>query len=657
MALARMKRIRVLGKLRSREAVLQRLQELGFVEVEAGARPLEGWDFRQWKDKEARLEREIADISGALAMMERFHRRKPSFIQQFSGIKTMMTSTEYQNYLAREEEAESVVKICRQLESAWSQIENQLNTVAGREAELGPWANLDIPLSALGAEGSTQSLLVRVSLKNKNLLYKTLEEIEGPAVYVEEIVKDGTNIGLFLLFHRSLEAEVLRVIGENQAAIVDLGEENKTPGELLGDLAREKKRLLEERERLRREIAIIVKKRPLLQALHDEKSNQLDRVRLAGELPCSEKTFLLDGWVMAKDLSRLTRALHDIDPAIYLESRDPGPDEDVPVDFANHPLIRPFEVVVQVYGYPKYGDIDPTPALAPFFFVFFGITMADVGYGLFLSVLCWHLLRTVKMAGMGKKLFQMLFLGGLSSLVFGLLMSGFFGDLIKIPPLWFNPTLDPNRLLVVSLVLGLIQLYVGIFIKAYIRIKDGRPGEALREEGLWLFFITSIILVLAGGHLGLGAYQSVFSNLVFIAALLVIFGKTLGEGSLRERILRLPGGVFSLYNAISFFSDLLSYSRLLALGLSSAIIGQVVNFFVRMFNPGINNPVGLLAGLLIFAGGHLLNLLLATLGAYVHASRLQYIEFFNKFYEAGGRPFKPLREKYSYVELDKKGEA
>jgi V/A-type H+-transporting ATPase subunit I len=124
-----------------------------------------------------------------------------------------------------------------------------------------------------------------------------------------------------------------------------------------------------------------------------------------------------------------------------------------------------------------------------------------------------------------------------------------------------------------------------------------------------------------------------------------------------EKVKRLPGSLFSLYDAVNFFSDLLSYSRLLALGLSSAIIGQVVNYFVRLFKPGITNPIGLLAGLAVFLFGHLLNLLLGALSSYVHSSRLQYIEYFGKFYEAGGRPFRPFSKKYDYIELDEEGEA
>jgi len=657
MALAKMKRLYVLGKLLHREAVLQRLQELGFFEVESGAHPAEGWSFKQRKEKEAELERELSDLNSALAMMERFHRRKPTFIQQFSGIKTGMTNDEYQNYLAREEEAASVIDSCRRLETEWTKLENTLSALTERIHELAPWLKLDIPLSALGPQGSTTSLLVKVSPKKLGALEEAFAEIETPGVYRETVNTQKDAVYLFLLFRKELEEEVTQILGDQGGQPVDLGKEEQTPEEVFKSAQTEKSRLLAERDDLAKCIAVLVKERPLLQALHDARLNQLEQTRLVGELPCSDRTFFLDGWVMAKDLPRLTKALEDIDPVIYLETRDPLPDENVPVDFANHPLIRPFEVVVQVYGYPRYGQLDPTPALAPFFFVFFGITTADVGYGLFLSALCWYLLRTVKMAGMGKKLFEMLFLGGLSSTVFGILMGGYFSDLIPIPAIWFNPSLDPNRLLMVSLVLGAIQLYLGILIKAYMRIREKQWGEAFRNEGLWLIFITSLFLVLGGSAAGLGQYQGFFTNFAIGAAVAVIIGKSLGGGSLFENLKRLPGGIYTLYDAVSFFSDLLSYSRLLALGLSSAIIGQVVNFFVRMFNPGITNPIGLLAGLAIFAFGHLLNLLLAVLSAYVHSSRLQYIEFFNKFYEAGGRPFRPFTKKYNYVELDEKGEA
>lgn len=657
MALAKMKHLHVLGKLVHREAILHRLQELGFVELESGALPSTQWDYKRSKREEGDLEREIADLNGALSMMERFHRRKPTFIQQFSGIKTGMTTDQYQNYLAQEERAGSIIQRCRDLEAAWTKLENNLTALNGRIEELTPWLKLDIPLAALEQSGAVRAILVKVSPRHKRGLGEALAEIDGPAVYVEEIGVEKTSVNWFMIFHEKVEAQVTKALSEKQASLIELGKEDATPREIVGQLVAEKERLTTERESLRREIAGIVQERPLLQALHDAKTNRLARIRKNGELPCSERTFYLEGWLMAKDLGRLHRAIEDIDPVTYIEARDPLPEENVPVDFANHPLIRPFEVIVQVYGYPKYGEIDPTPSMAPFFFIFFGITLADVGYGAFLSALCWYLLHHVKMAGMGKKLFQMLFLGGLSSMAFGFLMSGYFGDLLPVPALWFNPTEDPNRLLVVALILGAIQLYLGIIIKAFMRIREGQPGEAFRNELLWLLFLTSLFLLLGGGAIGLGKYQSFLNILALFSTVAVVIGKSAGAGTFVEKVKRLPGSLFSLYDAVNFFSDLLSYSRLLALGLSSAIIGQVVNYFVRLFKPGITNPIGLLAGLAVFLFGHLLNLLLGALSSYVHSSRLQYIEYFGKFYEAGGRPFRPFSKKYDYIELDEEGEA
>lgn len=658
MALAKMKHLHVFGKLVHREAILQRLQELGFVELDSGAPPSAEWGFKQKKQEEAGLEREIADLNGALAMMERFHRRKPTFIQQFSGIKTGMTTDQYQNFLAQEEKAAVIVRRCRELETSWTRLENNLTAVAGRLTELNPWLKLDIPLSALEQSGAVRALLVKAPPRYKRALGQAFSEIDGPPVYVEEIGVEKTGLYWLVIFHQKLEAQVTKALGENQAILVELGKEDKTPQDIVAQLVAEKQRLLAEQERLRQEIADLVQERPLLQALHDAKTNRLARLRTVGELPCSERTFYLEGWVMAKDVGRLKKAIEDIDRVTYIEARDPLPEENVPVDFANHPLIRPFEVIVQVYGYPKYGEIDPTPSMAPFFFIFFGITLADVGYGAVLSALCWYLLRNVKMAGMGKKLFQMLFLGGLSSMFFGLLMSGYFSDILPIPALWFNPAADPNRLLVISLILGVAQLYLGIIIQGFMRIRAGKPGEALHNEGLWLLFLTSLFLLLGGGALGLGEYQNFFKIFALLSTLAVVLGKSLGEpGTILEKIKRLPGALFTLYDAVNFFSDLLSYSRLMALGLSSAIIGQVVNYFVRLFNPGITNPLGLIAGLAVFLFGHLLNLLLGALSSYVHSSRLQYIEFFGKFFEAGGRPFRPFSKKYDYIELDEEGEA
>jgi V/A-type H+-transporting ATPase subunit I len=661
MAVARTKKIQVAGRLHHRVAVLRRLQELGFVEIETGkvlspAEAIERWHPTGDPKEQAALESEMAEITAALAVMDRFHPVRPTFIQQFSGIKTMMTPAEYRNHLAREEEAWAVIQRCRQLGETWAENEARLGRVAGRVQELTPWAGLAIPLSAIQKRGPLFLRLVKLPRRYREDFLKSIGELEKPGAYCEEVSALGSFSFLFLI-HREEQDEKLReLLAACEAQVVEAGGEDRTPGEALAELHQEEAELRQNQAGLEQEIGVLVKKRPMLQVLYDEKANRLRRLEVAGELLCSEETFYLEGWITGKNLPRLHSALRDISPTIYLEAVDPEPGEDVPVELENHPLIRPFEVVVEVFGNPRYGEFDPTPAVAPFFIVFFGLALADLGYGLVLAALCWYLLRTVKMAGMAKKLFTLLFMSGLSSAFFGFLTAGVFGDLIDFPALWFNPTLEPNRLLVISLTLGGIQLYLGVILKAAARIKAGQYWDAIIEEGLWLFFLTSLALIAINKPLGLSAYAGFFPKLALAGGIAIMLSKARGEGPWWKRLLRIPGGLFNLYDAVSFFSDLLSYSRLMALGLSGAIIGQVINFFVRMFNPSFRNPIGLIAGLLVFCGGHLLNLLLSVLSSYVHNCRLQYIEFFGKFYDAGGRPIRPFAKQYRYIELEEKGE-
>lgn len=656
MAVAKVKKIRIAGRIAHQKAVLHRLQELGFVEIQAGIPAEEGWGNAGDSQEQAVLENELVEIAGALAVIDRFHRQKPTFIQQFSGVKTMMTPAEYQNYLAREEESGAVIERCVKLDAAWTENEARLNQIAGRRKELAPWHELDLPLSAVGKRGPLFLQLVKMPRRYKNVFLQKTAELEEPGVYCQELAEPDSFAYFFIVFHEKQEEKIREELGTVEAQIVGLGEEDQTPAELLAELRREEEELQRKREQLQQEIAGLVTWRPMLQALYDDKANRLKRVQAAGELLRSEQAFFLEGWITARNLDRLRSALHDISPALYLEAVDPEPGEEVPVELENHPLIRPFEVVVEVYGNPGYREFDPTPAMAPFFLVFFGLAFADLGYGLVLSALCWYLLRKVKMAGMAKKLFTLLLMSGLSSAFFGLLFSGFFSDFIPFPALWFNPTADPTKLLVISLILGGIQLYLGVILKAVARIKAGQVWEAVLEEGLWLLFLSSLVLLLSYKQLGLGAYAGVFPKLAIGSAVAILLSKARGKGPLWQRILRVPAGIFALYDAVSFFSDLLSYSRLMALGLSGAIIGQVVNYFVHLCNPHWTNPLGFLAGLAIFCGGHLLNLVLSVLSTYVHNSRLQYIEFFNKFYEAGGRPFRPLAQEYRYIEFDEKGE-
>ncbi len=316
MAVARTKKIRVAGRLHHRTAVLRRLQELGFVEIETGkVSPAEAageWHPAGDPQEQAALESELAEITAALAVMDRFHPVRPTFIQQFSGVKTMMTPAEYQNYLAREEEA-------------WT----AMGRLAGRIQELTPWTGLMIPLSAVQKRGPLFLHLIKLPQRYKENFFKNIGELEKPGAYCEEVSTLGSFSFFFLIYREEQDEKLREILAACEAQVVEAGGEDRTPADLLAELHREEAELKQKQATLEEEIAVLVKKRPMFQALYDHKANRLRRLQVAQELLCSERTFYLEGWVTAKNLPRLRSVLADISPTIYLEAMDPEPGEEV----------------------------------------------------------------------------------------------------------------------------------------------------------------------------------------------------------------------------------------------------------------------------------------------------------------------------------------
>ena len=318
----------------------------------------------------------------------------------------------------------------------------------------------------------------------------------------------------------------------------------------------------------------------------------------------------------------------------------------------NSTIITPFETLVESFSYPRQDEVDPSSAIAPFFFLCFGIALGDAGYGMLLALICSVLLWKMTMKPNGRKMAGMLLASGLGAVFVGLLTSSIF----SFSPYKgiFSFVESPQILLIVSLGLGLVQLYVGTLISAWMNIRDGRVADAIWKQGFWLLFLTGILLTVGAPQLGWEQYSLHIKYGTVIAAALLIIGNTRGKKGLLSKLMAIPGGILNIYGSVGFFSDVLSYSRLMALGLSGGVMGSIINMFVRM-TWGVP-VIGWLFSILIFLFGHALNMGLNVLGAYVHSSRLQYLEFFNTFFEGGGKPFTPLKIENINIFLKKERE-
>ncbi len=636
MAIVPMKHLELYGLIRHKSSFLSELQRLGLVEI-APLTPeeLPSEPSEEIHQRLTEIDGHLAEINRVLEIFERFDPQRPNFVEQFAGMKTVLTWEEQQNYLAAGEKMEELKAQVLRYEGEYNRLEQESAQTEREIAQLVPWKELDLPRETWSGSKRIQVLLGSIE-GDLNTFTAELDAQEIPySLKAFGIYENRLYLVLFLL--KSPEAdEALRNSGfVTTVPNIPAG----TVGEYLDLLERNQSERAERLAALRSALKELAAQRPLFQTFYDYWYNMKLQVEANRQLLLGKDVFAMAGWVEAEQAGRVEKVLEAMGLPYYLRFRDPEPDEEIPIALKNTKPVAPFEALVGGFSYPRKDEVDPTPAVAPFFFLCYGMALGDAGYGLALSIICAVLLWKLTMRPRGRQLAWMFVASGLGAVFFGLLTSSIFG----YAPYrgLFSVVESPQILLIVALGLGLVQLYVGTIINGWINIRNGRWGDALWKQGFWLLFLTGILLTVGAPQIGLEQYSLYFRYGTLISAALLIIGNTRGKQGFWAKLIALPGGLFTIYGSVSFFSDVLSYSRLMALGLSGGVMGSIINMFVGMV---WKTPViGWLFGIIIFLFGHALNMGLNVLGAYVHSSRLQYLEFFNTFFTGGGRPFAPLK--------------
>jgi V/A-type H+-transporting ATPase subunit I len=390
-----------------------------------------------------------------------------------------------------------------------------------------------------------------------------------------------------------------------------------------------------------------------LQVLHDHYKNLLGRERTKDSAPATTHTLIFESWVKKKDYARLERIITKF-PLATLSEIAPSPDEEIPVDIENKAVIRPFEFITRLYGMPQSSNVDPTAFLAPFFALFFGICLGDAGYGVVMLIAAVLLAR--KLQG-DKKLVRMLAICSVFAILVGVLTGSWFGDAVtKFAPsldplrekiMWFDPLKKPLMMFGIAMGLGYIHLMTGLLIAFVHNLKVRDYMAAFFEQLTWLVMLNSIVIFgfSKAGVLpaGLGTFCS---RLAIVPAILLVLLSS-RQGGWGER---LGMGAYNLFSTVFYLGDVLSYLRLMALGMVSSGLGMAINVIAELT---LKIPyVGIFVMLLIFIGGHSFNLILSILGGFVHTMRLQFVEFFPKFLAGGGRTFEPLRKEYEHIYME-----
>ena len=424
--------------------------------------------------------------------------------------------------------------------------------------------------------------------------------------------------------------------------------------------------LLQENSRREEELAALSKSREDLRFAADYLAMRMEKYQVISQLLQSRRAFVLEGYVPEKEAERLVQKLCRRYSA-EVELSDPSESEDVPVLLENNVFAEPVEGVLESFSMPGKGELDPSPVMAVFYYIFFGMMLSDAAYGMIMAAACAFCLRKFRnMESSMRKSLRMFFFCGISTVFWGFMYGSFFGDVVSVfsstflgkeytlPALWFTPIEEPMRMLMFCLLFGILHLFAGLFLNGVQLWRQKRYKDILYDVVFWYLLVGGLVLLLMSTDMFADIAQmeklgAPAGNIAAAAAAVGAVGILLTGGrESRNPVKRLLKGAYSLYNVTGYLGDILSYSRLLALGLATGVIAEVINSMAVMAGGGV---LGLIVFILVFLVGHTINIGINLLGAYVHTNRLQFVEFFGKFFEGGGKKFTPFGVHTKYIKI------
>ena len=642
MSIVKMKRLRLIALARDRDELLSSLLHAGCVEVSEPPADLADPLLRRDKARVAEAKSELAELKQALSVLRRQAPQKEGLLtpRQVVRERDLLDHGAMAAALEKARTVNDHAKAAGQCSARETRLNAELQS-------LRPWEACDLPLNEAGTRCVAVLLGTVPSAVDFDAMAGAVSEA-AEASQVTLLSADGQQQCLEVLVHRSQEGAALEALRSYGFSLPQFKDASGTARDNVRRLEEELEAVRAQRQAELDAIRAMGPETGALKLCVDQVQQVLateetkERILAGGSILC------LDGWVDEPNVSKLEQALAAFDCA--WELTDPAPEEypKVPVKLQNGPLTRCMNMVTEMYALPVYGTVDPNPLMAPFFILFYGIMMADMGYGLLMVLGALFMIKKLRAKGGMRNFAELLFYCGISTFVLGAITGGFFGDfltqLVSIIspgtefalPALFTPMNDTIAILGGSLVLGFIQIITGQIVSFVEKTRKGHLMDAIWDEGTWW------VLYLAVGLLALGV-----GNIAGYPVVLIIGIVMLAVGSTRNAkgFGKIGSFVGAVYNGVTgIFSDVMSYARLMALMLSGSIIASVFNTL-----GGITGNVFFF--LLISMLGNTLNFALNLLGCYVHDLRLQCLEFFGKFYQDGGKPFRPLAIHTKYVDI------
>ena len=636
MAIVKMKKFKLFALEKDRKSLLKELQKFSYVhfvktkEEDESLKEIElNQDMTIIKEKNQKVKWMLNYFS------KLFPKETKKEIDESSIKETLFVLVEQQaSKYDFSNDYENLANISREIDSNKEEIAN-LETY---RKELSKWLNIKESLGNLKAFKTAKFFLGTVAKKNFELLKDKLRNFEH--TYIEEISDESSQINIMLLTSNTEEKELKNELKTYSFTETNFDFDTSFTDEYEKTKNREEE-LKKANEKLKEKVEKLLKLIPKLLIQKEYLDNALMRETVVSNFKATDTVNVIEGYIpldMEEEFKKIVNK--NSNKSNYLEITEVDKDdEEVPILLKNSGITGLFASITQMYALPRYNEIDPTAILSIFYWIFFGMMVADFAYGLILFILSGLALMIGKFDENKRKFLKFFFALSFSTMIWGLLYGSAFGDLIKLPTQVLDSSKDFMSIFILSIIFGAIHLVIALGIKAYILIKNGHFMDVIYDVFLWYLTLTSLIILLLAGRFGL----SEFTKNIFIAcAVIGMLGIVVfGARDAKTLVGRIGGGLYSLYGITSYIGDFVSYLRLMALGLAGGFIASAINIIVKMLvSKGI---LGIILGVVVFTLGQSFNIFLSFLSSYVHTSRLTYVEFFSKFYEGGGKAFKKFR--------------
>lgn len=650
MAKLRMKKIELVALLTDSKKIIELLQRRGVVELCRNTdEELESTNVTAVTGE---FEKFRSTAVQALDILDRYAPEKAGLAEMFGG-RTEVEKHEFGREAMQLEKimaaANDIIRSNKFITDAQAEIA-QLRL---RYDTLIPWKSLDVPLNFKGT-ATTKAFIGTMPFP---VTAQETEEMlpEGSAAEVVYSSKEQTD--LFILCAKSNAEEAEAILRQN--SFVTISEtDSSTPLELMSRCEEKVRELIHSSDKAIEAIRSHEGDRQQLKFAIDYLTMRKDKYEALSSLGFTGSTFVLTGYIPEKYTASLREEIQSRYPAVITYT-DPGEDEDVPVLLENSRFSAPVEGITKMYAMPAKSDVDPTPVMSFFYYLFFGMMLSDAGYGLVMVIGTVIALRKLKLEESMRKTLTMFRNCGISTIIWGALFGSWFGDIVQVVgreffgkevgslALWFEPLDDPIKLLLFSFGLGILHLFLGVGVASAMSWKAGRKLDAILDALPVYLTILGVAPLAASILTDVPQFLKPIGTYMLITGVIML---VLTAGRTSKSVFgKFFGGLYALYNtATGYLSDILSYSRLLALGLATGSIAGVINLIGTMPE---NKVVKLVLLIVAFIIGHTANLAINLLGAYVHTDRLQFVELFSKFYTGGGREFQPLTVNTQYIKF------